>query len=80
MGVHFKKNKIISYMQRPLLRSCLLSGSQKLCKNQKAWEEEFSGIKPNLLILAGFLLDNFEGMEVTGQRFVAIFDQGSASG
>ena len=62
------EHKIISYTKKPK------------CKNQKAWEEEFSGIKPSLLILAGFLVDNFERMEVTGERFVAIFDQESACG
>ena len=39
---------------------------------------------PSLPILAlvyfGFSVDNFEGMEVTGEHSVAIFDQGSACG
>ena len=48
-----------------------LSTKKPKCKNHKAWEEEFSGIKPSLLILTGFLVDNFEGMEVKGERFVA---------
>ena len=49
-----------------------LSTKKPKCKNQKAWEEEFSGIKPSLLILAGFLVDNFEGMEVTGPESVLL--------
>ena len=81
VGIHFKKNNIIiSYMQwPPFLPNCLLR-SQNARIRRLVRKNSVSGIKWNLLILAGFLVDNFEEIEVTGEHFVAIFDQGSACG